>query len=218
MLVRDIWPGNNGSTPLFLTQANGVVFFQADNGVSGPELWRSNGTPAGTELVRDIHPGSSGSMPRYLTNVNGNLFFAADNGMSGTELWQSNGTGAGTALVLNIAPGAASSNPAGLTNINGILYFAADDIVRGVEAWILSVPASSAESAVAAGLSRSLTSDLQSRMATAKHRQSGAADGRPNEVVQADRNRNTPSGTHRHFLHKQRLPGIGGAGDQTSIL
>ena len=33
------------------------------------ELWRSDGTPAGTQLVRDINPGPADSQPDYLTNV-----------------------------------------------------------------------------------------------------------------------------------------------------
>jgi len=40
--------------PLFLTGANGRVLFSADQGISGRELWISDGTPLGTCIVRDI--------------------------------------------------------------------------------------------------------------------------------------------------------------------
>ena len=67
--------------PSDLTNVNGTLFFTADDGTNGRELWKSDGTAAGTVLVKDIYPGTSGSYPtRYLTNVNGTLFFAANDG------------------------------------------------------------------------------------------------------------------------------------------
>jgi ELWxxDGT repeat protein len=51
------------------------------------ELWKSDGTEAGTVLVADIRPGAQGSYPRELAFVNGALFFAADDGLNGREPW-----------------------------------------------------------------------------------------------------------------------------------
>ena len=66
VLVKDINPAANAdSNPRFLTNVSGTLFFTADDGVDGNELWRSNGTAAGTVLVADIIPGAGNSVPRY---------------------------------------------------------------------------------------------------------------------------------------------------------
>ena len=43
----------------------------------GSELWRSDGTRAGTELVLDINPGSASSNPAELIVVGNRLYFTA---------------------------------------------------------------------------------------------------------------------------------------------
>src|SRR5262249_38794869 len=117
------------------------LFFTADDGVHSWELWKSDGTDAGTVLVRDIYPGALPSIPTSLTVFNGTLYFVALSD-SGFELWQSDGTAAGTVLVQDINPGPGSSiAPAvALTNrpltvAGGRLFFAADDGTSGVELW-----------------------------------------------------------------------------------
>src|SRR5262245_23312083 len=70
-LVRDIAPGVNPSYPASLVSSNGALFFTAAGPSSGQELWKSDGTAAGTTLVKDLLPGPYGSFPQNLTNVNG---------------------------------------------------------------------------------------------------------------------------------------------------
>src|SRR5204863_9204611 len=90
--------------PYGLTDVNGTLFFAGFDPANGTELWKSDGTAAGTVLVKDINPGSGGSGPDGLTNVNGTLFFRAFR-TNGPELWKSDGTAAGTALVRDINRG-----------------------------------------------------------------------------------------------------------------
>ncbi|MBH8578183.1 DUF4347 domain-containing protein [Nostocaceae cyanobacterium CENA369] len=154
VLVKDINPGvvttasgetfPNSSSPQSLTNANGILYFIADDGTHGYELWKSDGTTAGTVLVKDINPGSSSSFVTndyyelsLITNVNGKVYFVANDGIHGRELWKSDGTTAGTVLVKDINLGSDSSDPSDLINVDGTLYFTANDGIQGRELWAL---------------------------------------------------------------------------------
>ena len=140
VLVKDINPGPNGSYPgsypAQMAAVGNTLFFVADDGVHGQELWKSDGTAAGTIMVKDINAtpgGSSGAA--NLTVVGTTLFFSADDGTNGVELWKTDGTPAGTVMVADINPGQNSSNPGSLTSFGGKLYFSADDGIHGNELW-----------------------------------------------------------------------------------
>ena len=143
VMVKDINPSGSSdysNTGYNLTNVNGTLFFMANDGVHGYELWKSDGTEAGTVMVKDINPGSGGSGPGDFTNVNGTLFFTADDGVHGYELWKSDGTEAGTVMVKDINPGSGDSDPSwyydyDLTNVNGTLFFMANDGTHGNELW-----------------------------------------------------------------------------------
>jgi ELWxxDGT repeat protein len=151
---KDIQPGGGGSSPIYLTNVSGTLFFSAIDGI-GRDLWRSDGTSAGTVLVKSINGSLGGLSPSSLTNVNGRLFFRARTQAQGDELWTSDGTAAGTVLVKDINPGPGDSGPFGakLSNVNGSLFFAANDGVHGTEPWVLGPVPAGANDSRAPGIS-----------------------------------------------------------------
>lgn len=134
-LVKDInsQPGDRlESTPDQLLNINGVVYFVADDGTHGRELWKSDGTAEGTVLVKDIFPGTtiaygqtvaSSSAPSDFAALGDTLYFVADDGIHGRELWKSDGTETGTVLVMEIDVGQPGSFPRTITSHNAAVYF-----------------------------------------------------------------------------------------------
>src|SRR5206468_6515212 len=125
-----VWgPGNQSSDPGELTVMDGKLYFAADDGDTGRELWVTAGTAETTHIVRDINPQldfdvtfPQGSNPSDFTRVGATLFFSADDGTHGTELWRTDGTKQGTYMVRDINH-AASASPQELTAVGNLLYF-----------------------------------------------------------------------------------------------
>jgi ELWxxDGT repeat protein len=139
-LVRNINPSGSGLGYYGVVKRAEAVgdqlYFTADDGVTGLELWRSDGTEEGTVLVKDILPGAGGSFPGFLESVDGRLYFAANDGVHGYELWTSDGGPGGTALVKDILVGSGAIE--NLTNVNGTLYFSSWTQYGGTRLWKLA--------------------------------------------------------------------------------
>ncbi|MGF1977027.1 MAG: ELWxxDGT repeat protein, partial [Nostoc sp. CmiSLP01] len=86
-LIKDINIGGVSSNPQNLTNVNGTLYFVAIDNSGGYELWKSDGTEAGTVSVKDIFSGIASSYPQNLTNVNDILYFSATDSSGGNELW-----------------------------------------------------------------------------------------------------------------------------------
>jgi ELWxxDGT repeat protein len=128
-LVKNINPyydaiDTGGATKTFTTLGSSLIF-SANDGTTGQELWKSDGTDAGTRLIANIRPGIYWSSPENLTTVNNSVIFTANDGVTGKELWITDGNGSGTQLLADIYPGATSSTPQKFTPIGNTLYFVA---------------------------------------------------------------------------------------------
>ena len=76
VLATPVMAASLGSDPEDLTQVGNQLFFTAQ-GPGGRELWKSDGSEAGTVRLKDIRPGRYSSQISQLTNVDGTLFFRA---------------------------------------------------------------------------------------------------------------------------------------------
>lgn len=121
------------SNPRDLTALNSFLFFSADDGSHGRELWRSNGTTAGTVMITDINATGGGggqptlsSNPSQMMQVGSVVYFTANNGINGTELWKYSGGVA--SMVKDITPGTSGTVISYMTGYNSKLYFTAMNV------------------------------------------------------------------------------------------
>jgi ELWxxDGT repeat protein len=107
-LLKDINPGSSWAfSSVFensFTVHNGLLYFFASAG-SGQDLWKTNGTSAGTVLSVDMeNPEGVSHRLDELTSVNGTMFFSREYEQDEwidrvAELWKTDGTSAGTSLI-----------------------------------------------------------------------------------------------------------------------
>ncbi len=123
-LFSDICPGRCSGmsgfpAPEFYVEGNNM-YFQANDGVHGFELWRLAAGSTAPTFVADLNPGVNGSGPagfvreNFLINatVVNRTYFSATRDDIGRELWRlNNGTAPTATLELDVRPGASSSSP-----------------------------------------------------------------------------------------------------------
>ncbi len=151
-ILKDINVGNlnsffNSDTNTKLdifTKAGNLVYFRANNGLNGYELYKTDGTEINTQMVKDISIGTASSLVEstLFMSFNNVIYFKANDQIHGEELWRSDGTESGTYILKDINPGIGSAFD-GISNVyletnnilnekcyavlNGYLYFFAYD-------------------------------------------------------------------------------------------
>lgn len=123
--LSDINPGMGSSVGEDLVPVGNLLYFFAFNSTVGlRQLWKSDGTPGGTNLVKQLPEGAI--LDGGEIGFQGKLYFALDicggDVCSGEGLWRSNGTAAGTRQFFTSSDENASY-PNQLTRSGGFLYW-----------------------------------------------------------------------------------------------
>jgi ELWxxDGT repeat protein len=109
-MVGGLYTGNGGLAlapdPATGFVHDGVMYFPATDAQQGYELWRTDGTAAGTYRLTDICPGVCDSGPSVLGFFHGRIYLTADDGEHGAALWRTDGAPGHEELVQGVCDGA----------------------------------------------------------------------------------------------------------------
>jgi ELWxxDGT repeat protein len=131
-MTKETASGQPLVAPSPLVRAGNNWYFTAHTTATGRELYRTNGTRAGTRMAMDVVPGSAGSFPDRLTALGDTLYFRASGATGVDELWKSGGTPATTVRVTDFAPAAGADTVNGLFAHGGFVYVARSGTAAGV--------------------------------------------------------------------------------------
>jgi ELWxxDGT repeat protein len=135
--------GSDSSDPSDLVAMGGSVFFVADDGDHGSEIWKSDGTT--TTRVSNFSGSGPNSFGADLTVLGDKVFFSASEGTDGAELWMVAPPYTSATQVANINPSATEgSNPQDFAVVNGQLFFTAAASGTNFELWKSEPPFTSA--------------------------------------------------------------------------
>ncbi|MES2850916.1 MAG: hypothetical protein V4685_17830 [Bacteroidota bacterium] len=150
-LVKDIVTGpvsSNGEDSYEMVSNGGYLLFVANTVADGLELWKSDGTNAGTAILKNINTGADSSSPNNFFLLGSTVLFMAKDATHGEELWKTDGTAAGTVLVkdiytnlpsstsFEIFPGFAFPIFQGFHLFNSKAYFRAYNGVSTGQVWV----------------------------------------------------------------------------------
>src|SRR4029079_8730466 len=129
-----LYPESLNNPEDFIALNGTEILFNVYDSSVGDQLWRSDGTEAGTRLVADFRAGS-GFGYRQKLNLGGTVYFIAVDNTLGNGLYKTDGTAAGTVRVKGLEPRPYHSTFSVFAAYRGRVLFATDEPRIGVEPW-----------------------------------------------------------------------------------
>lgn len=121
--------------PYLKINYNNKIYFVAEDGIHGRELWAHDPKIKESKLIVDSRTGRFGSDYDNFIVYNNKLYFTVNHSEYGTELWQYDSQSNETKIVSDIFPGSESSSPKNLLVFNDKLFFVAQDETRRDRLW-----------------------------------------------------------------------------------
>lgn len=130
---------DNGSNPHGFTRAGDYVFFAADDGIHGQELWSIGfGNTDVPRRMSELVPSFTANSPRHLFAADRILYFCAETPDEGGELYKcvwNAGEGPNIQRLRDIMPGTMGSEPLCIAYQNPSVLFRARTRNEGHELW-----------------------------------------------------------------------------------
>ncbi len=142
-MIRDLNPGTGDAYPHNFTAVGDTLYFSAQDGLKGYELWAFDTAAASSatnpKMLKDLRVGALSSQPSDFFAVGSDLYFSANDGSTGRELWKYDTT----AVVSANNPKQLNDNNNGASDFNaryfklleGRLFFCGRTNVEGQELW-----------------------------------------------------------------------------------
>ena len=139
-IMYNIRTGQNSSYPEKFIEYNGKIYFKADDGSKGSEMWvfdpANDASASNPQRISDIRSGSGSgvSWTDHWLVWNNKLYFVGNDGSYGDELYSYDGSS--FTRITDIYTGSNGSSPNYLTIYNDKLYFSARNSTYGTELYV----------------------------------------------------------------------------------
>jgi ELWxxDGT repeat protein len=130
-------PGTGDANPANLLAVGNTLFFTANDGTNGVQLWKTDGTPGGTVRLTSTNVAGGGLSPSNLVTVGSLIYFVGTDGGSGPGVFRFDPS---TNILTLVFRAQAGTVPASLTTAGATLYFSGSDATTGNELWRVTGP------------------------------------------------------------------------------